>query len=87
MAAKAALGPGPVDLVRTGEAVALGAALVAGMAAGLYGSLSEALADAAPSDRIPVSAGFRARYEAAYRDRWLPAVRATISWVGRPRRT
>jgi xylulokinase len=87
LAAKAALGPGPVDLVRTGEAVALGAALVAGMAAGLYGSLSEALADAAPSDRIPVSAGFRARYEAAYRDRWLPAVRATISWVGRPRRT
>jgi sugar (pentulose or hexulose) kinase len=73
LAAKAALGPGPVDLVRTGEAVALGAALVAGMAAGLYGSLPEALADAAPSDRIPVSAGFRARYEAAYRDRWLPA--------------
>lgn len=78
LAAKAALGPGRVDLVRTAEAAALGAALVAGVAAGAYSSVADALADASPSDRVPVSASLRSRYGAAYRDRWLPGVLATI---------
>jgi xylulokinase len=78
LTAKAALGPGRMELVRTDEAVALGAALVAGVAAGAYESVPEALADAAPADRVRVSAGLRSRYDAAYRDRWLPGVLATL---------
>jgi len=78
LAAKAALGPGIVHVVRTEEAAALGAALVAGVAGGAYGSVAAALADAAPSDRVPTSATLRSRYDAAYRERWLPAVLATI---------
>jgi xylulokinase len=71
---KAALGPGRLEVVRTHEAAALGAALVAGAAAGIYGSVADALADASPFDRITVPASMRARYDAAYLDRWLPAV-------------
>ena len=78
LAAKAALGPGRMELVRTDEAVALGAALVAGVAAGIYESVPDALGDAAPADRVRVSAGLRSRYDAAYRERWLPGVLATI---------
>jgi xylulokinase len=78
LTAKAALGPGRMELVRTDEAVALGAALVAGVAAGTYESVPEALADAATADRVRVSAGLRSRYDAAYRDRWLPGVLATL---------
>jgi xylulokinase len=76
--AKAALGPGRMELVRTDEAVALGAALVAGVATDTYESVPEALADAAPADRVRVSAGLRSRYDSAYRDRWLPGVLATL---------
>ena len=72
--AKAALGPGRLEVVRTGEAAALGAALVAGIAGGVYGSVADALTDASPFDRATVSATIRARYDAAYLDRWLPAV-------------
>jgi xylulokinase len=71
--AKAALGPGRLEVVRTQEAAALGAALVAGIAAGAYGSVADALADASPFDRVTAPAGVRARYDAAYLDRWLPA--------------
>jgi sugar (pentulose or hexulose) kinase len=71
--AKAALGPGRLEVVRTDEAAALGAALVAGMAAGTYGSVADALVDASPFDRVTASPGVRARYDAAYLDRWLPA--------------
>ena len=71
--AKAALGPGRLEVVRTDEAAALGAALVAGVAAGVYGSVADALADASPFDRVTAPAGVRARYDAAYLDRWLPA--------------
>ena len=71
---KAALGPGRLEVVRTHEAAALGAALVAGAAAGIYGSVADALADASPFDRVTVPASMRARYDAAYLDRWLPAV-------------
>ena len=78
LAAKAALGPGAVDLVSTEEAAALGAALVAGVAAGIYGSTAEALADAAPSRRVRVGPGLRAGYDAAFSARWLPAVLATV---------
>ncbi len=78
LAAKAALGPGAVDLVSTEEAAALGAALVAGVAAGIYGSMAEALNDAAPSRRVRVGPGLRAGYDAAFRTRWLPAVLATV---------
>ena len=78
LAAKAALGPGRFELARTDEAAALGAALVGGVAGGVYGSVAAALADAAPSARVAVSPGIRARYDAAYRDRWLPAVMASI---------
>jgi xylulokinase len=74
VAAKAALGPGRLEVVRTDEAAALGAALVAGMAGGVYGSVAEALADASPFDRATAPAGVRARYDAVYLDRWLPAV-------------
>jgi xylulokinase len=78
LTAKAALGPGRLELARTDEAAALGAALVAGVAGGAYETMAEALADAAPSGRITVPARIRAGYDAAYRERWLPAVLATI---------
>jgi len=39
---------------------------------------SHALADAAASVRVPVSPAVRARYDAAYRERWQPAVLATL---------
>jgi ribulose kinase len=67
-----------MELVRTDEAVALGAALVAGVAAGTYELVPEALADAAPAVLVRVSAGLRSRYDTAYRDRWLPGVLATL---------
>lgn len=72
--AKAALGPGRLEVVRTEEAAALGAALVAGVACGAYASVEAALADASPFDRVTAPASVRARYDAAYLDRWLPAV-------------
>jgi xylulokinase len=72
--AKAALGPGRLEVVRTGEAAALGAALVAGVACGAYESVADALTDASPFDRVTAPASIRARYDAAYLDRWLPAV-------------
>jgi xylulokinase len=70
--AKAALGPGRLEVVRTEEAAAFGASLVAGVASGVYGSVAEALAEASPFDRASAPAGLRARYDAAYLDRWLP---------------
>jgi xylulokinase len=72
--AKAALGPGRLEVVRTEEAAALGAALVAGVACGGYASVADALTDASPFDRATVPASVQARYDAAYLDRWLPAV-------------
>jgi xylulokinase len=72
--AKAALGPGRLEVVRTEEAAALGAALVAGVACGAYESVADALTDASPFDRVTAPAAVRARYDAAYLDRWLPAV-------------
>src|SRR5450759_94174 len=72
--AKAALGPGRLEVVRTDEAAALGAALVAGVAGGVYGSMVDALVDASPFDRATVPATIRARYDAAYLDHWLPVV-------------
>jgi xylulokinase len=72
--AKAALGPGRLEVVRTGEAAALGAALVAGVACGAYKSVADALTDASPFDRVTAPATIQARYDAAYLDRWLPAV-------------
>jgi xylulokinase len=72
--AKAALGPGRLEVVRTGEAAALGAALVAGVACGAYDSVADALTDASPFDRVTAPASIQARYDAAYLDRWLPAV-------------
>ena len=74
VAAKAALGPGRLEVVRTEEAAALGAALVAGVACGAYASVEDALADASPFDRVTAPATVRARYDAAYLDSWLPAV-------------
>ena len=71
--AKAALGPGRLEVVRTGEAAALGAALVAGMACGAYASIADAMADASPFDRVTAPPTIRARYDACYLDRWLPA--------------
>ena len=72
--AKAALGPGRLEVVRTDEAAALGAALVAGVAGGVYASMADALVDASPFDRVTAPATIRARYDAAYLDSWLPAV-------------
>jgi xylulokinase len=72
--AKAALGPGRMEIVRTEEAGALGAALAAGIAGGVYGDTAEALSDASPCDRATVPAAIRSRYDDAYMDRWLPAV-------------
>jgi len=74
LTAKAALGPGRLEVVRAEECGALGAALVAGLAGGAYGSIAEALADASPVDRLTAPASIRARYDAAYLDRWLPLV-------------
>jgi xylulokinase len=79
IAAKAALGPGRFEVARTDEAAALGAALVAGVAGGVYGSITEALADAAPSDPVRVPSQIRARYDVAYRERWLPAILAGLA--------
>jgi xylulokinase len=78
VAAKAALGPGRLEVVRTDEAAALGAALAAGVACGAYESVADALADASPFDRVTAAATVRARYDAAYQDRWLPAVVARL---------
>lgn len=72
--AKAALGPGRLEVVRTDEAAALGAALTAGVAGGVYASVAEALSDTSPFDRVTAPAGVRARYDAMYLDHWLPAV-------------
>jgi xylulokinase len=72
--AKAALGPGRLEVVRAEEAAALGAALVAGVACGAYASVADALADASPFDRATAPATIQARYDAAYLDHWLPAV-------------
>jgi len=80
--AKAALGPGRLEIVRTAEAAALGAALVAGVACGVYASVTDALADASPFDRCTAPATIRARYDAAYLDRWLPAVTARLRQSG-----
>jgi xylulokinase len=80
--AKAALGPGRLEIVRTEEAAALGAALVAGVAAGAYASVTEALADASPFDRATAPATIRERYDNAYLDRWLPAVTARLRQSG-----
>jgi xylulokinase len=80
--AKAALGPGRLEIVRTAEAAALGAALVAGVAAGVYASVADALVDASPFDRCTAPATIRARYDAAYLDRWLPAVTARLRQGG-----
>jgi xylulokinase len=77
LTAKAALGPGRFEVARTDEAAALGAALVAGVAGDVYGSVAAALADAAPSARVTVAPEIRARYDVAYRERWLPAILAT----------
>jgi xylulokinase len=74
IAAKAALGPGRLELSRAEEAAAFGAALTAGVAAGVYVSLAQAARDGTPSDRVRATASDRSRYEAAYRERWLPAV-------------
>jgi xylulokinase len=74
VAAKAALGPGRLEVVRTEEAAALGAALVAGVAGGVYASVEDALTDASPFDRVTAPATVRASYDAVYLDRWLPAV-------------
>jgi xylulokinase len=74
LTAKAALGPGRLEVVRAEECGALGAALVAGVAGGVYGSIEEALADASAVDRLTAPATVRARYDAAYLDRWLPLV-------------
>jgi xylulokinase len=74
LAAKAALGPGRLEVVRTEEAAALGAALVAGVAGGVYGSVADALADVSPVDRATVGTKVRSAYDAAYLDRWLPTV-------------
>jgi xylulokinase len=76
--AKAALGPGRLEVVRTDEAAALGASLVAGIACGAYESVPDALADASPSDRVTAAATIRARYDARYLDHWLPAVIARL---------
>ena len=72
--AKAALGPGRLEVVRTDEAAALGAALVGGVAGGVYASVTDALIDASPFDRVTAAATIRARYDASYLDCWLPAV-------------
>lgn len=78
LAAKAALGPGRFEVAQTEEAAALGAALAAGVAGGVYATVSAALADAATTKAIPIPPGARAGYDAAYRERWLPAVLATL---------
>jgi len=78
LAAKAALGPGRFEVAQTEEAAALGAALAAGVAGGAYATVPAALADAATTKAIPIPPGARAGYDAAYRERWLPAVLATL---------
>jgi xylulokinase len=80
--AKAALGPGRLEVVRTEEAAALGAALVAGVACGGYASVADALTDASPFDRVTAPAAIQARYDAAYLDRWLPAVITRLRQTG-----
>jgi xylulokinase len=82
VAAKAALGPGRLEVVRTEEAAAYGASLVAGVASGVYGSVAEALAVASPFDRVSAPATIRARYDAAYLDRWLPTVMTRLRQSG-----
>jgi xylulokinase len=83
VAAKAALGPGRREVVRTEEAAALGAALVAGVAGGVYGSVAAALTHASRFDRVTAPAGIRARYDAEYLDHWLPAVITRLRRTGR----
>lgn len=72
LTAKAALNRGPTEVVETEEATALGAALVGGIAGGVFGSLDDAVRCAAPVRRVPRSAAAGRRYEAFYRSRFLP---------------
>ena len=76
LAIKSAVSPWPVDVAEAEEAVAVGAALAAGIASGLIAGPAAAarLADRArPLERRGAT---RARYERAYRERFLPAVSA-----------
>jgi xylulokinase len=74
LTAKAALGPGRLEVARAEECGALGAALVAGVAGEVYASVKDALKDASPVDKVTAPATIRAKYDAAYLDRWLPPV-------------
>jgi xylulokinase len=69
---KTAVSRCPLELAETGEAVALGAALIAGIASGTYASLADALRCAAPSRTLAVEPGLRRRYARAYQA-WVAA--------------
>jgi sugar (pentulose or hexulose) kinase len=70
VAIKAALGPGTIRAVQEPEAVIVGAALVAGLASGIHGSVDEAVAIAPPA--VPVEHRLDASaYQQAY-ERWRP---------------
>lgn len=69
---KTAVSRYPLELAETGEAVALGAALVAGIASGTYASLTDALRCATPSRILAVEPGLRRRYARAYQA-WVAA--------------
>lgn len=60
--------PWPLDVARSGEAVAVGAALVACVAGGLR-SAGDVLAGAVPCEEVPRDARAAGAYDEVYRTR------------------
>lgn len=76
---KTAVSTWPSELVEADEAVCLGAALVGGIAGGVFASPAAALRSAAPIRRLPRDRAAAGRYEEVYRRRFLPAVAAATT--------
>ena len=69
---KAAVSPWPLSVVAFDEAVAVGAAIAAGAVVGIDVA---GTGEDATLRRVPFGRGMRARYDAAYREAFLPVVR------------
>ncbi len=77
----------PLEVMSVPEATSLGAALLAGLGAGLYPDIDTAVDAAQPEARLVMPAPALAEtYEALHRTRYLPAVEVLRQWrpVGQP---
>lgn len=77
LAIKAAVYDKPLEVLSMPESTSLGAALLAGVGAGVYADIDAAIAAAAPSARIvSPDPALAEHYETLYQTRYLPAVDA-----------